>query len=98
MLLERRLWAYPTAIVIFPPSASTRSTSPSLSHSLVLTVLDAIVIALTAWDTGSWSGELAPLWWWWMRGSSGRRWQPRTKRAAPEQSGSYRALRVVDEC
>jgi uncharacterized membrane protein len=53
MLLKRRLWAYPTAIVIFVAFGVYQSYQFTFSHSLLLlalTVLDVFVIALTVWE------------------------------------------------
>jgi uncharacterized membrane protein len=53
MLLRRRLWAYPTAIVVFSAFGVYQLYQFSYSHSLLLlalTVLDVIVIVLTAWE------------------------------------------------
>ena len=53
MLLKRRLWAYPTAIVIFVAFGVYQTYQFTFSHSLLLlalTVLDVMVIALTVWE------------------------------------------------
>ena len=53
MLLKRRLWAYPTAIVIFIAFGVYQIYQFTLSHSLLLaglTVLDAFVIVFTVWE------------------------------------------------
>jgi uncharacterized membrane protein len=53
MLLRRRLWAYPTAIVVFGAFGVYQIYQFSYSHSLLLlalTVLDVVVIVLTAWE------------------------------------------------
>jgi uncharacterized membrane protein len=53
MLLKRRLWAYPTAIVIFVAFGVYQTYQFTLSHSvllLALTVLDVMVIILTVWE------------------------------------------------
>ena len=53
MLFRRRLWAYPTAIAIFAAFGVYQVYQFSISHSLLLvalTVLDVIVIVLTAWE------------------------------------------------
>jgi uncharacterized membrane protein len=53
MLLKRRLWAYPTAIVIFIAFGVYQIYQFTFSHSLLLaglTVLDAFVIVFTVWE------------------------------------------------
>jgi len=53
MLLRRRLWAYPTAIAVFTAFGVYQVYQYSYSRSLfllALTVLDAAVIVLTAWE------------------------------------------------
>ena len=53
MLLKRRLWAYPTAIVVFVAFGVYQTYQFTFSHSLLLlalTVLDVIVIVLTVWE------------------------------------------------
>ncbi|HEY5169606.1 MAG TPA: DUF2127 domain-containing protein [Thermoleophilia bacterium] len=53
MLLRRRLWAYPTAIAVFAAFGVYQVYQFSYSRSLLLlalTVLDVIVIVLTAWE------------------------------------------------
>jgi len=53
MLLKRRLWAYPTAIVIFVAFGVYQTYQFTFSHSLLLlalTVLDVIVIVFTIWE------------------------------------------------
>ena len=55
MLLKRRLWAYPTAIVIFIAFGIYQTYQFTFSHSLLLlalTVLDVIVIVFTVWEYG----------------------------------------------
>lgn len=53
MLLRRHLWAYPTAIAVFTAFGVYQMYQFSYSHSLLLlalTVLDVVVIVLTAWE------------------------------------------------
>lgn len=53
MLLRRKLWAYPVAIVVFVAFGVYQIYQYSYSHSILimgLTVLDAIVVVLTVWE------------------------------------------------
>jgi len=53
MLLRRHLWAYPTAIAVFSAFGVYQIYQFTFSHSillLALTVLDAVVVALTVWE------------------------------------------------
>ena len=53
MLLRRRLWAYPVAIVVFVLFGVYQVYQYTFSHSLLLaalTVLDVAVIVLTVWE------------------------------------------------
>ncbi len=60
MLLRRRLWAYPTAIAVFAAFGVYQVYQYTYSRSLLLlalTVLDVVVIVLTAWEYRILSGR-----------------------------------------
>lgn len=60
MLLRRRLWAYPTAIAVFAAFGVYQVYQYTYSRSLLLlalTVLDVLVIVLTAWEYRILSGR-----------------------------------------